>query len=346
MKRNASLLAWCSILIGCGTAIAESQDLHAQLAARNAAAFEEFLAAYAQVVEQVNRRFGINYLALDNRYGVPYREYWDKRLLLEHFQKDEKDSPLSQSQKPQAEELLKSPEAMRYLEARLYLENELDKNHLLKGKRLQACEEVFETLSRTDPLLKYFFHSQKYQRSYGLLLKRVVWSFPEGVGLSASTTALDTYTVFANRTQMPMLMTLTPVAFESLAFLNSIIIHELNHVLLYKEPLATNLHGSLRMEGPPLSSVLGDPYRWSFIRKHGGTSDYPDHLLQEYYALQAQLLYDNGMPSDSPYRLLPKDRLHIERLYEWVVQQLTGEYQALIAQHPDPPILRYLKALK
>jgi hypothetical protein len=137
----------------------------------------------------------------------------------------------------------------------------------------------------------------------------------------------------------------SPIAFTSLAFLQSILIHEINHVLLGKTPPfaamspdapATPSQG--RSFAPP-----PDLYAVFFNLRHARTPGYQYHLLHEYYSFRAQLLYDDLTPSSPYYRLPPSDRRSIERLCAWSFSELNESHQAIVRQHPDPPIAAYLE---
>ncbi len=340
MRPHASLLLWCSGLAWVLVAEAASQDLGAQLARRTAAIFEEFQTAYQRAIHQVDQRLGIDYRALDGRFGASYREWREKRAIIASMH----DEAARQQARQRLDGIFHTPEALQYLEGRLVLENLLESDHRLKARRLQGCDEILEALIASDPLFRYFFHSPEYQRRYGLLLKRVVWASAEGT--SAATRPLETYTMFADRRRLPILIMITPAAFKSLPFLRSILIHELNHVVLYKEPLGAVSEPIASDAGALPSPPPATPYSRSFMKRHGGSNDYQQHLIHEYYAFTAQLLYDDRAASDSQQPLAPEDRWHIEHLRQWTFQQLSPPARAFVQQHPEPPVMAYVSGKK
>jgi len=220
------------------------------------------------------------------------------------------------------------------------LENELERNHLLRAKSLQAYEEILDEIISTDPIFAYFFNSSEYRATGGLLLTRVVWELSGSKSSSAH--PLATYTVFADRARTPFLIKVSPAAFSSLSFLRSIVLHELNHVLLYRDPLFAGLDRPSSLEENQPTRLSSSKYSLFFNLQYGGTTDYQYHLVHEYYAFKTQLLYDDLAPHNPYYRLMPSDRTHIEHLYEWALGQLSGQYKAFVEAHPDPPLLPYL----
>ena len=225
------------------------------------------------------------------------------------------------------------------------LENELARSHLLKARCMEAYEKIVDSLIQADPLFNYFFLSPEYRQQHGLLLKRVVWELEGG---SSSTKPLDAYTLFTDRTQTPFLIKVGPAAFASLAFLRSILIHELNHLLIYKEPVFDPLFADLKQGGAasgassPKPTTAGGSYSFFFNLRHGGTSGHQYFLIHEYYSFRAQLLYDETAPESPTHRLSPGDRAQTEKLAQWAFGQLSPRNKRFIQEHPDPPIQAYL----
>ena len=339
MRCKLLAAAWLGtgLLLAGGTRAAETEDLDAQLAQRHALVFAEFQTAYRAVVEKVNQRFGIDYAKLDEAYHAWCEEYQRRLSAIEAVP----DEARRQREKRALEASLAS-EALQYLEAKLYLDNELDRDHLLKARRLQGCEEILDMLTARDPLLRRFFHSPDYQRRYGLLLTRMVWALAEGA--SAWTKPLDTYTMFTDRTRMPFLITVSPTAFTSLAFLRSILLHEITHVLLCKGTLLAGLERPSSLKDSIPTQPTPSRYSLLFTLRYGHTPSYQYHLLQEYYAFSAQLLYDELAPPNAQRRLSPADRAQIERLRDWTYGELSDRHKAFVTAHPDSPIVSYIRA--
>ncbi len=311
------------------------EDLQAKLIERNRAATEAFQAASQAAIQRVNERFGIDYVALDRVYGPRYRELRTKLSILETLP----DERARRQQREAMETSLRTPEGLRYMEARLFLENELERDHLWKAKQLQACEDILDLLIANDPLLHYFFTSPESQHRYGQLLKLIVWDLPEGT--AGSTRMLDAYTMFADRMRMPVLIKLSPKAFSSLAYLRSTLIHELDHVLLYKEPLYAPLE-QWSSPGDSKMSAAVLPYNLFLKKRYQGTTAYQYHLVHEYYSFVAQLLCDDRTPTGSVYRLSLPDRRYLETLRSWTYDQLADQYKRFVSEHPNPPIVAYL----
>lgn len=338
MRHGGSLLLCVSGWLWCSLAAAGPRQMDEELVVRNAVAFAEFQVVYLKVVQRVNERFGIDYLALDRLYDPLYREYHDKRAIVAAIQ----DEQTRMRELSALEERFQTPEARRYMEARLFLDNELDREHLLKARRLQACEEILEALIASDPLLRHCFHSPEFQGRYGLLLKRAVWGLPEG--LSATAKPLGPYTMFADRTRMPMLISVSPKAFGSLPYLRSTLIHELNHVLLDKEPPYAGLQRMPQSAPKTTAPPPSRRYARYFMTRHGRSASYQYYVIQEYYSFVAQLLYDDRVRADPHRRLAPEERRYTEQLRDWAFEQLSPEQQAFIQRHPEPPLAPYLKA--
>ena len=339
MKRGATTLLWPSLLLALPAGPA-ADDVNARLAKRIEVVRVEHQAARQAIVRQMNQMFGIDYEALRQLYEEQDRVYRQQLAIVEKIT----DGEVRREEQEKLPSVFTTPEYLRYAEARLVLENELDRNHLLRARNLQACEQVLDELVESDSLLSYFFRSSDYRSRHGLLLKRVTWEL--AVGESASTKPLNTSAVFADKTRMPFLVKVSPMAFSSVAFLRSVLIHELNHVVLIKEPLAAEFEASLSAAGMP-QRTLPQPgpgvYGLFFTLRHGGTPQYQHRLLHECYSFKAQLVYDELAPPDSYHRLSAGDRQHLERLYEWAYGELSESHQAFVTQHPEPPIAVYVR---
>jgi hypothetical protein len=294
-----------------------------------------YQAAYREAVRRVDQELQVDYETLRQQYQSAYRLNQQKLTIAEQAGESfQVRDVLTDPDEP--------PELRLFGEASLVLENELERSHLLKGQYLQACEDLLDDVIEEDALLRYFFRSREYKGRYGLLLKRMVWRLDNGE--SASARPLKPYTVFADRRQTPFLVLVSPAAFDSLAFLRSILLHELNHVLLYKEPYRGVERPAEAEEGVP-KTPISLPYGWLFTKRFARTNAYQFHLMHEYYAFKAQLIYDGSVRGD-PHRELPmKDRVHIEHLYAWTLAELSPQSREVIQQTPEPPIIALLRQL-
>ena len=337
MKRDVRLALLCSVWLGLG-ASAQAHDVDQRLAQRIQAVQREYETARQAAAHHVDQRLGIDYEALDRRYREHDRIYREQLAIVEKIQ----DEPAKQQKIKALQAAFVSPEYLQYAEARLVLENELERDHLLRARCLQAYEAILDEVISADPLLGYFFRSSEYRSRYGLLLKRVVWQV--STGESASTKSLTTYAVFADRTRTPFLITISPLAFSSLSFLRSILIHELNHVVLEKDPrFAQAERLSSLDERLPSQAMTSDRYRLVFNLRHGQTTGYQYHVLHEYYSFRAQLLYDDAMPPTPNRRLSPLDRKRIEQLCQWAEHELGEQNRVFVQAHPAPPIASYFQ---
>ena len=331
------LLGW---LLGASTLVAAAPpDLNDQLIARISAVRQEYQAAYRAIVGRINQQFGIDYEALDRAHQAQYNAFRQKLALVEQMEEGEH----KRSAKQELDAFFTNPACQRYAEARLVLENALERDHLLRARSLEAYEEILDQLIDSDPLLRYFFRSPAYAEHNGLLLQRMVWEL--AAGTSSSTTPLTAYAVFADRQRTPYLIKVTPIAFDSLPFLRSILIHELNHVLLDKEAFLAGAERAAPAPSDAPARASATPYGRFFTLRFGGTSEYQHSLLHEYYSFKAQLLYDDASPHDAAHRLPEKSRRYIESLAAWSYQALSPENRAFVDAHPTPPMERYVQLL-
>lgn len=330
------LLLACSGLWLVPAAVA-AEDLNPRLTAQLQLVQVERDAVRQAVIRQIDRQLGIRYEALERLYWDRERLYRQQLAIVGPPPPGSPSPPRVQQQDP----LFAAPEYRWYTEARLLLDNELVRNHFLKAKSLHAYDDILQALIDEEPLFHHLFRSPEARGRYGLLLTQVVWELPGAE--SASTKPLDAYTIFADRTQMPFLINVSSVAFTSLAFLRSIVVHELNHVLLYKHPRSTALEQMAPGQGTRVpTQPIPSSYSLFFNRRYGRTPHYQYHLLHEYYSFKAQLLYDDLAPASPYYRLSGADRRHIEHLYEWAWRELDERHRAFVEQYPDPPVVAYL----
>ena len=330
------------LALGCSgwlavSATAEGADINQRLAERIRQVQADYDAGRQAVIRRLNQSLGIDYVALAHRFEEQDRLSREPQALRQKTDA----SPPSDVASSAPHDPVTSPEYLRYTEARLLLENDLERNHLLRARCLQAYEKILDDLIDADPLLRDVFRSPESTSRYGLVFTRAVWGLFEGG--SASTLPLNTYTVFADRSRMPFVINVSPAAFTSLAFLRSILLHEVNHVLLYKESRFAELErpSSFR-ESHPTQPIPGW-YSLRFNLQYARTPAFQYHLLHEYYSFTAQRLYDDAAPQTPYHRLSPSDRAYIDQLYVWAARELSEESQALVRRHPDPPLAAYIR---
>jgi hypothetical protein len=337
MKLNVAVLLLGSALPGLAAPSSANESIDQRLAERMRQVQETYQQARHAAIRQLDEELGIRYEALQQLYEEHERASREQRRpLAQASQTTPAPPPAAPNQA-----FLAHPEYLRYTEARLLLDNRLARNHLLRTGCLDAYESILDDLVDADPLLRAFFHSPDYVHRYGVLLKQVVWEL-SGAD-AASTKRLGVYTIFADRAQMPFLIQLSPAAFTSLPFLRSLLIHELNHVLLYKEPMFAELERpSSPQESIPTQPIPGW-YSFFFNLRYGRTPAYQYQLVQEYYSFQAQLLYDDAAPLTVYHRLSPQERGQIASLLTWTFNQLSPRYQAFVRRYPDPPMAAYVR---
>lgn len=320
------------LLILAGTTGAFADGSAEQLAKRISLVQLEYDTARRALTGTINQSFSIDYDSLHLRYQDHERDYRQRLAIVEKI--EDRDMKQAEMEKLKAE--FTSPEYFRYAEARLYLDNELERDHVLRARSLQAYEEILDDLITQDPLLDHFFRSPEFRKDRGLILKRVVWEFQPGV--SATTVPINAYSVFADRARTPFLIKLFPVAFTSVVSLRSILIHELNHVLLYTETPAMGMEQLSSLDEKVPLKPIPNLYSMFFSLRHGKTPYYQYHLLHEYYSFKAQIVYDDMAPPDPYFRLSAKARKNIEDLCEWAYSELSGWNKEFVKKHPDPPM--------
>jgi len=335
--RRARLLLCSGLLLVLHAAIAHAADLDQQLAERIRHVQADYDAGRQLAIRRVNQSLHIDYAALADRFEAQDRLYRDQQILREQTDRLADSSPPS----PPPGDMVNSPDYRRYAEARILLDQTLERDHLLRARCLQAYEDILDVLIDRDPLFSHFFRSSEYQRRHGLLFTRAVWDL--FAGESASTVPLSTHTVFADRSQMPFVINVSPAAFSSLAFLRSILIHEINHVLLYKAPIFADVERPSAFPDSRPTQPLPGWYSLWFNLKYGRTPTFQYHLLHEYYSFRAQQLYDDAAPRTPYRRLSPSDRAYIDQLATWAAGELSAQSRALVQHHPDPPMAAYLR---
>ena len=288
----------------------------------------------ARVEEAVNQRFGIHYQKLNQRFSSQLDELNAKQAMLERIE-----NPKERQAKQHALGAEIDDEAFyRYLEAYSYFENELESDHQWVAQLLTELTNILDRLIQEDPLLHAAFEGSEFRAQFGSVLKRVVWNDTQLGKVSAETTPLNVQAIFADKQKLPMLIKFTPRAFDSIAFLRSIALHELEHVLFYKDPRFADTR---IFEGSALKPARG-PFAHYFARMNPTAPHYQYHLVQEYYAFELQLRFDQRMAGKPGYALSPTQRQRIQNMRDWAYSQLNDSNQAFVQQHPDPPLLEWI----
>ncbi len=301
-----SLGVWLALLLAACPSVAD-EDL-IQTAHR----------AYDQKVrsleKEVNALFQIDFTEASKTYGPEMRALETKISVAAKL-----DDPAIRRQRiQQIQNEYRNSELDRYLQAFYYLQNELEKDHRFVGEYLSLLEEALDKLIREDPFFSTIFLSQKFKDKNGLILKRVAWQPSRLYNVSAETSPLKIHSLFADTSRTPILIKLTPAAFSSPAFLRSILIHEINHALLYKDPLLSK------------AEILAGPV----------SPSYQYYLLHEYYGLKAQILWDDE-PRNTNWKLDEANRENIGKMLEWTYAQLSEKNKKFVTQNPNPPIMRF-----
>jgi hypothetical protein len=168
MKRGRRVALLCSACL-VAPRPAAAADINQQLTERIEAVQAEHRAARQTMIRQINQRFGIDYEALHRHFQDDDRVLRGQRAIVARVHPD----IAIRRERAKAEAILTSPDYRQYANARLVLDNELERNHLLRARGLQAYEGILDDVIKTDPLLTYFFRSSDAQERFGLLLSRV-----------------------------------------------------------------------------------------------------------------------------------------------------------------------------
>lgn len=211
-------------------------------------------------------------------------------------------------------------------------QNNLEKDHGFIGAMLEKFETILDRLISEDPFFRALIKSPEYQNQWGLILTRVVWQSELGRDISGETVQLKNYSPFADPSKAPMLIKLTPLAFTSLPFLRSILLHELNHVCFFKDPRFSDPR---RFQGAALQSSKG-VMRHYFSRLDPRDPSYQFYLIHEYYSFKSQLLFDEQM--EPIFRLDPLSKARFEKMMEWTYAQMNAPNQKFVKLNPLPPI--------
>ena len=306
-----------------------------QLQAKIELARQVYEAKYQTLEEEVSRLFNINFAEYKKNYEEQMNQLNFKTSIIEKLQ----DQAEKERQLHQLEKEYRDSELFRYLEADRYLQNEMQKDHLFVGRYLSLLEEVVSAVIAKDPILSYAFHSRESENRLGLILTKVVWESGTFHDVSAVTKPLNLHSVFADKTKIPMLIDITPLAFPSLAFLRSIIIHELNHVYMYKDPVFSDVR---RFAGAAVAPANG-PFSHYFKSMNPFNPSYQYYLIHEYYSFKTQLIFDDLAGNTPFFRLDDANRENIKQMLKWSYDQLNEENKQFIERHPDPPILKLIE---
>lgn len=286
------------------------------------------------IQDEVNKTFQVNFPELKKQYELKMNELNMKLSIIDKMENPiEKDLKTKELQNEYQDEQL-----YRYLEANSYYENEIEKDHLFVGELLERLENILEMVTQKDPVLKYAFYSGEFKSHYGLVLKRVVWSSTTLQNVSAETAPINVHSVFGDKTKIPALIKFTPIAFYNLAFLRSIVIHELNHACFYKDPAFSDV---TQFSGGAKEKAQGSAtHYFKSLNPYNPTYQY--HLIHEYYSFKTQLIFDK-LVEDTPYlRLDPANKQNTENMLNWTYSQLNESNKKFIEDNPEPPIMKVI----
>ena len=339
MKRHFS---WAWFLVSiiflsnfCVGVQAENTPTDEELQKKIQEAQEFYQAKYRTIEGQVNQMFQINFSELKQQYESKMNELNMKTSLIDKIDDAiQKDTEMKKLQNETQDEQL-----YKYIEANSYYENEIEKDHLFVGGLLERLENILEMVCQKDPIFKYSFYSGEFKNRYGLVLKRVVWSSTTLQNVSAETSPINVHSVFGDKTKIPALIKFTPIAFFNLAFLRSIVIHELNHACFYKDPSFSDV---TKFSGGALEKAEGSAtHYFKTLNPYNPTYQY--HLIHEYYSFKTQLIFDK-VAEDTPYfRLDAANKQNTENMLNWTYSQLNESNKKFIADNPDPPIMKIIK---
>ena len=290
---------------------------------------------YQSIAKEVNQLFGIDYFALRKEYEITIQQLQMKLSLIDKIQDPaEKALKLKEIDQEYSDSRL-----YQYLEANSYFENEIEKDHQFVGELLTRLEGILDLVVQQDEIFRTAFFSKEFKNEYGLILKRVVWQPSTLKNVSAETTPLNIHSLFGDKTKIPVLIKFTPVAFYSLPFLRSIVIHELNHVCFYKEPVFSDMS---QFSGSAVKAPEG-PYTHYFKSINSLSPTYQYYLIHEYYSFKTQIIFDQKVKGRSFFQLDPDNRKNIEEMLNWTFNQLNDANKDFIRRNPDPPIMRWIR---
>ena len=338
MKRHARglwILIFVFFLSHCPASVrAENlpSDEEIQKKIEDAQAF--YQAKYRVIEDQVNQMFGINFSELKKQYEVKMNEINMKMSIIEKI-----DNPIEKDIKTkELQNEYQDPELYKYIEANSFYENEIEKDHMFVGELLDRLEKILETVVQKDPIFKYAYYSGEFKSHYGLVLKRVVWSSTTLQNVSAETSPINVHSVFGDKTKIPALIKYTPIAFFNLAFLRSIVIHELNHACFYKDPGFSDV---TQFSGGATEKAEGNAtHYFKSLNPYNPTYQY--HLIHEYYSFKTQLIFDSLAENTPYFRLDAANKQNTENMLNWTYSQFNDSNKKFVADHPDPPIMKII----
>jgi hypothetical protein len=290
---------------------------------------------FREVQPYINKLFGINFLEYKQNYQAQIEQLTSKISLIEEIPDSQEKERLFRMLKKEYED----KELFRYLEVHLYLQNEIAKDHLFAGKYLAELERIVEEVIQKDNLFRYVFNSKEFQNRNGLILTRVVWQISASRNVSMDTQPLNLHAVFADKSKTPVLIRITPLAFHSLAFLRSLLIHELNHAYMFRDPIFSNVE---RFSGEAIAPAKGK-FTHYFKILNPTSPSYQYYLIHEYYGLKAQLMFDGIVEEEPFYKLDEKNKKNIEEMLTWVYSQLNVRNKKFVESNPTPSVFNLIR---
>ena len=290
---------------------------------------------YKSAAEEVNKTFGIDFYAMKAEFDATMNQYGMKQSLI-----DKIEDPIEKNLKmKELEQEYQDPRLYQYIEAYYYFENEVEKDHEFVGELLTRLENILELATQKDACFRYLFNSPEFRKEFGLCVKRVVWGGNTSLqSVSAETTPLNVHSVFGDKTKLPILIKFTPLAFTSLPFLRSIMIHELNHVCFYKDPQFSDV---TKFSGGATQKAEGEHTHY-FKTLNPFNPTYQYHLIHEYYSFKTQLIFNKRVPDSPLFKLDDANLKNTQGMLDWSYSQLSDSNKQFVKEHPDPPIMRWL----
>ncbi len=283
------------------------------------------------------------------RYKIQYSEYISKyqdQLLLYRDREaqvyKEKNRSLRITLLKKLQQDFPDAEMKKAAEIFYVFQNEMERDHAFTGNFLSKLEKVLEKVIQEDDFFRWIFVSSEFRNRYGLVLREVVWQIEQGSDLSGQTVPLNVHSFFLDNSKTPILVKLSPQAFKSLPFLRSILMHEANHVLMFKHPLFRNAE---IFSGPAVRPAEG-PYSHYFSKLNPSDMLYQFYLVHEYYGFQTQLLMSEVCGKDPKCRLEDRHQVYFQKALEWTFHELNSSNQGFVKKHPEPPAVRLWKQIQ
>jgi len=290
---------------------------------------------YQVVKGQVSELFGIDISEYKRAHQSEINQLNLKISLIEKIE----DSKERERRLQMLEKEYEDSDLFQYLEAYYYLQNEMAKDHLFVGRYLSTLEKLTELLIQKDPIFQYAFLSKEARARQGLILTRVVWQIGIAHNVCIVTEPLNLHSVFANKAKIPMLIRITPFAFHSLAYIRSLLLHELNHVYMYRDPVFSD---AKRFGGKAIARAKGR-FTHYFKSLNPISPSYQYHLIHEYYSFKSQLMFDEIIEDDPFYRLDPTNRKNIKQMFDWTYSQLNKANKKFVDANPIPPVFKLIQ---